>query len=153
VTGVVDRVVLALATFFGSGRFPFAPATFASLVFAVPLYVAPPLSLAGWIATTLIVTALAIPISTRAERAYGKDGSAIVIDEIAGMVVTLFAMPKVIWIYAAGFFLFRVYDVLKPFPAGRAQRLPGGWGVVLDDVAAGIYAHLTLRLLVALVER
>jgi phosphatidylglycerophosphatase A len=149
----MDALVRVLATFLGTGRFPFAPATFASLVFAVPLYLAPPLSLTGWLVAAVIVTAIAIPISTRAERFYGKDGSPIVIDEVAGMIVTMLAMPKVIWVYVAGFLLFRVYDIVKPFPAGRAQRLPGGWGVVLDDVAAGIYAHLTLRLLIALVGR
>lgn len=152
-TSSTDRLVRALATFFGTGHFPFAPATFASLVLTVVLFLLPAPTLTTGLVAAVAVTALAIPISTRAERFYGKDGSPIVIDEVAGMLITLLAMPRLWWVYGAGFLLFRVFDIWKPFPAGRAQRLKGGWGVVLDDVWAGLYAQLALRLLVAVLGR
>jgi phosphatidylglycerophosphatase A len=109
--------------------------------------------LPGWVQLVIAaaVMAAAIPVSTRAEHAYGHDAKAIVIDEVAGMLVTvLWLLPAASaparWLgLAAGFVLFRAFDVLKPFPAGRAQHLPGGFGVVLDDVIAGVYANLVLR--------
>jgi phosphatidylglycerophosphatase A len=127
---------------------PFAPATAASFVmlpFLIPFMAMP---LWGQLALTMAVIWVGILISTRAERYYGHDASAIVIDEVAGMLVTFLAIPSTapLWpTLLGGFFLFRVFDVLKPFPAGRAQHLPAGQGVVMDDVMAGIYANLVLR--------
>ncbi len=70
------------------------------------------------------------------------------IDEITGYLVTMFAVPVTWWSVLGGFLLFRVFDILKPFPIRRMERyLPGGWGVMLDDVAAGVYANLSLQLL------
>jgi len=143
----MNQLVRLAATFFGTGLFPFAPATFASLVFGAALFVLPELSPLAWATTTLVVILGGIWVSTKAEDAYGHDGSPIVIDEVAGMLVTLFLVPKVWWIWGVGFLLFRVFDIVKPFPAGKAQELPRGWGVVLDDVAAGVYAHVALRLI------
>ena len=81
------------------------------------------------------------------------DPSFVVIDEVAGQLITLFLIPFS-WIYLlAGFLLFRAFDILKPFPARRAEELPGGWGIMLDDIFAGIYANLFLQLTVFLVER
>jgi len=141
------------ATFFLVGEVaPLAPATAASLLVTPLLY--PFLSygtgLQFLVAAVLI--AIAIPISTRAEPFYGHDAKAIVIDEVAGMAVTFVALPAVAgpqawWTLGAGFLLFRIFDVTKPFPAGRAQHLPQGWGVVMDDVLAGLYANLCLQVL------
>jgi phosphatidylglycerophosphatase A len=142
----VKLLIRAIATFFGCGHFPIAPATFASFVFAALMFVLPLPSPAVWAALTLAVTIVGIWAAGRAEEEFGHDGHPIVIDEIAGMLVTLFWMPKELWVWAAGFALFRVFDVWKPFPAGRAQALPGGLGVVMDDLLAGVYAHLCLRL-------
>jgi phosphatidylglycerophosphatase A len=100
---------------------------------------------------TVAVAVIGVPVSTRAEKWFGHDGSPIVIDEALGMLITLFMLPKSIAIYAVGFLLFRVFDIVKPFPAGRAQALPGGWGVMMDDVLAAIYAHICLRILIATV--
>jgi len=145
---------LASSFFLVGEASPVAPATVACLVLTPLLY---PYLLAPWglqVALALLATAAAIPISTRAERIYGHDGRAIVADEVVGMLVTFVAMPSGTTpgahavVLALGFFIFRFMDVVKPFPAGRLQRLPGGWGVVMDDFAAGIYANLVLRLLV-----
>lgn len=147
-------VRLATTFFLVGEAAPVAPATAACLVLTPFLY---PFLLAPlWfeLLLTVLVTAVAIPLSTRAERLYGHDGGAIVIDEVAGMLVTFLALPHLetagarFVVLGLGFFLFRFMDVLKPFPAGWAQRLPRGWGVVLDDVLAAVYANLVLRLLV-----
>ena len=86
--------------------------------------------------------------ATMGERYFGKtDPGHVVIDEVAGMLLTLFWLP-VTWVGAvAGFLVFRVFDIIKPFPAGAAERLPRGWGVMADDLVAGIYAHLVVRLM------
>ena len=76
-----------------------------------------------------------------------KDSRLIVIDEMAGFLVTLFLIPWNAKSIAAGFFLFRLIDIVKPFPIRRLERLPGGWGVVTDDVLAGIYANAILRVI------
>lgn len=148
----MSLIVRALATAFGCGYFPIAPATFASFVFTAILWFLPALSPVSWATTTAVVTVLGIWVAGRAEREFGHDGHPIVIDEIAGMLVTLFWLPKTLWIFALGFLLFRVFDVWKPFPAGRSQKLPGGLGVVMDDLLAGVYAHLCLRIAVHFVR-
>ena len=86
--------------------------------------------------------------ASASERQFGEtDPGAVVIDEVAGMLVTLLGL-QVSWSGAlAGFLAFRFFDVVKPFPARWAEGLPGGWGIMADDVIAGVYAHLTLRLL------
>ena len=82
-----------------------------------------------------------------AEAALGtKDPGAIVVDEVAGMTLSVLAVPLTPAVLAAGFVLFRVFDVVKPFPANVAQRLPGGVGVMVDDLIAGLYALLLLLL-------
>jgi phosphatidylglycerophosphatase A len=146
------------ATFFLVGEAaPFAPATFASL-FTLP-FLWFFLDAAGWlqVVLTLVVTWVAILVSDRAETYYGHDAKPITIDEVAGMMVTFITVPAGdsvgdrCLVLLAGFVLFRVMDVIKPFPAGRAQNLPGGRGVVMDDFLAGIYANLALRILLRFV--
>ena len=146
---------LSATWFFVGEAAPFAPATFASLL-VTPFM----LYLMGWeswvqIVVTLVAIWIAILISTRAEFYYGHDARAIVIDEVVGMMVTFLLVPlptgdlNRVLVLATGFLLFRVFDVLKPFPAGRAENLPKGQGIVLDDVLAAIYANLGLRVAIA----
>jgi phosphatidylglycerophosphatase A len=89
-----------------------------------------------------------------AERHYGAtDPGAVVIDEVLGMLVTLFVNP-VGWTGAlVAFLLFRVFDVIKPYPANRLERLHGGLGIMSDDAMAAVYANIVLRVLIALVPR
>jgi phosphatidylglycerophosphatase A len=83
-----------------------------------------------------------------AERLFGrKDPGAVVIDEVLGMLITLAFLDVTMSAAITGFFLFRLFDVLKPFPAGRLEHLAGGYGVMMDDAMAGIYSHAVLRLL------
>ncbi len=146
----LNRLVLFLASGFYSGYAPHAPGTAGTLV-GIALYILlSPLSLKLYGILTLSILFLGVWVSDRVEAIRGeKDSSLIVIDEIAGFLVTMFGLPFHGLTVAAGFVLFRIFDIAKPFPIGMIdRRLPGGWGVMLDDIAAGIYANLVLRLLV-----
>jgi phosphatidylglycerophosphatase A len=149
---IVRALVIVLATVGGAGYAPFASGTVGSLV-ALPivLWIAR-VRAASWAEAAVIVTAIvlvAVWAAGRAEEVFGgKDHSRIVIDEVAGMATAaLFAPPT--WAAAALVFVtFRVFDVVKPFPAGAIDRHGrGGLGVVGDDVVAGAYAGIVTRLL------
>lgn len=133
-----------IGTFFFTGFFPFAPATFASAVFCL-LYALLPGG--EWMAHPLVLLltlVVSIPVATRLERRYGHDPSCAVIDEVVGLqVILVAARPTAVGVLLV-FFLFRLFDIVKPFPARRSQDLPGGFGVVADDVLAGIYTRLAL---------
>ncbi len=137
-----------LATGAHVGRIPFAPGTFGSLVGLPIAYL---FSLAHW-PLAVILTAILILLSVRVahlaeQQLKAKDPGCIVIDEIAGMCVTLLGIPLTLTACVAGFFLFRIFDILKPPPARQMERLlQGGWGVVMDDVTAGIMANIVLRI-------
>jgi phosphatidylglycerophosphatase A len=122
------------------GRAPGAPGTVASALTAAILWLLQlsPLALAG---LALFVTVVGTWAADEAERALGrKDPGAIVVDEVAGMIVSVLGVPLTLPVLATGFLLFRVFDVVKPFPANVSQRLGGGVGVMIDDLIAGVYA-------------
>ncbi len=135
---------------FGSGFSPLAPGT-AGTVVGIPLYwLFSFFSWPIWLISILAFTCLAWYVSDEAERLFGrKDAPCIVIDEIAGFQWTLFLVAPTILHVALGFVLFRLFDIVKPFPARLFEnRLPGGCGVVADDLAAGVYANLVLQALI-----
>jgi phosphatidylglycerophosphatase A len=100
------------------------------------------------IITAIIVTLIGIPAATRVARALGKgDPSHVVIDEVAGQMITFIAVPLNWRCLLAGLILFRVFDITKPFPIRRLERLPEGTGIMLDDVGAGLYALAVMQLL------
>jgi phosphatidylglycerophosphatase A len=104
-------------------------------------------------APTILLLFLGVWIAGRAEDLSGvKDARPIVIDEVVGMWISLVALPPRMEYWLAAFVLFRVFDVVKPFPADRAQRLGRGWGIMLDDVFAGIYANAVLQLFIKAVQ-
>ena len=142
----MNRIVTLFATFFYTGFFPFAPATFATLVFLALYWLVPG---GDWIATWTIFVptlVLSIPASSRMEKTHGKDPHCVVIDEVVGIqVVLLGATPSLAGVIAA-FVLFRIFDVWKPYPIDKLQSLPGGWGIVADDVLAGLYSRIVLVL-------
>jgi phosphatidylglycerophosphatase A len=138
---------LFLATGFGVGYSPVAPGTLGTLI-AIPVYyflseIPSPL----YEITLIGFFFLSVWISENAERLFGKkDDPRIVIDEIMGFLITMLWVPKTLPFVIMGFFLFRFFDILKPFPIRRLEkRLRGGFGVVLDDVAAGVYANIVLQ--------
>lgn len=147
-TGTRPLFALALATGLGVGYIPFAPGTVGAVVGLLLWLVLPvtPAVQAGVIVVLFVVGSWS---SSIAERHFGTtDPSEVVIDEVMGMLITLFLVP-IGWIGALGAFLvFRVTDVIKPYPANRLERLTGGIGVMADDAMAAVYANLAVRLFV-----
>jgi phosphatidylglycerophosphatase A len=141
-----------LATFFGVGYAKPGPGTYASAV-TVLLWVAAARSLPAQtplitaIAASVAITMVGIPVSTNVARESGrKDPGFVVIDEVAGQMIAMIGLP-INWKYLlASFILFRGFDILKPFPLRRLEKLPGGIGIMMDDVGAGLYALLILHL-------
>ena len=142
-----------VATFFGIGRLHPGPGTWgsaaATLLWAALAYALPqPLRTPTVIALAVVVTLIGIPAATRTARAYAtKDPQFVVIDEVAGQLIALIAVPLAWKTFLAGFILFRVFDIIKPPPVRQLERLPEGTGIVLDDVAAGLYALMVMQLL------
>lgn len=142
----MNRLVTCFATFFYTGFFPFAPATFATFVFLLVYVLVPG---GDWIATWTIflpTLILSVPASSALEATRGKDPHCVVIDEIVGIQIALLGATPTLAGVAAAFVLFRIFDVWKPFPIDRIQALPRGWGIVADDVLAGIYTRALLLL-------
>ncbi|MBU0743182.1 phosphatidylglycerophosphatase A [bacterium] len=142
-------LIHAFATFGGTGYAPFAPATVASLVFALVWGAVSPVCPATQLLLLAGVVALGVPAAGWMERRHGPDPSLVVCDEVAGMLVTYLGVGTGWAGWLAGFFWFRFFDIAKPFPVRRAERLPGGWGITVDDLLAGVYANICLRLTLA----
>jgi len=126
---------------------PVAPGSFGAVIGLLIYCVMPLFHWAAVLAGLILFIGFSVWVSGAAERLLKEqDPGCIVIDEIAGMAVTLFGFEFSVWIGLAGFVLFRFFDILKPFPIGFLEKkLPGGAGVVADDVAAGIIGNLVLR--------
>src|SRR6266705_710780 len=144
------RLAVLLATGLGVGYIPVAPASWASLATALCLLPFLP-RLDPRILGTVIVAVIALGIwaAGEAERSLGRDARPIVIDEIAGMLLAVWAVPlgsRPLVMLALAFVLFRCLDVWKPSPIRQSQRLPGGWGVMVDDILAAAATNLLLRL-------
>lgn len=140
------------ATGLGIGFIKRAPGTWGSLV-GMPLAYFVSLR-PNWLQAAIIVAfcAAAVPICTRAGRSLGrgKDPGCIVIDEIAGILITFFLVPvSSVWVAVLGFLLFRLFDISKLPPARQLERLPEGLGIMADDWAAAVYANLVLHLIVS----
>ncbi|MBF0628395.1 MAG: phosphatidylglycerophosphatase A [Magnetococcales bacterium] len=139
------RLALILATFFGAGHLPKAPGTWGTVA-AVPLAV-----LSQWMGERfawillLVITLAGIWSADRACTLLArKDPKEVVIDEVAGFLLTMMVAPPGWGWMMGGFVLFRLFDILKPWPVNALERLPGGWGVMADDLAAGACAGLCL---------
>jgi phosphatidylglycerophosphatase A len=133
------------------GYIPVAPGTFGSVV-GLLIYFATRLGESRALEALVAVVALAGGLwsAGRVEREHGKDPSVVVIDEVLGMLVTLAFLDVTVAGALVGFVVFRLLDVVKPFPVGRLEHLHGGPGIMLDDAMAGLYANLMLRVLVVL---
>ena len=144
--GFHGKIALILATWFGIGLAPVAPGTFGTLA-ALPFILL--LNYFGeWygVFALVVVTVAAIWSSDRTQELLGRtDPSQVVIDEVAGFLVTMFLLPFSLVNVGLGFMLFRFFDIIKPWPVRKAERLKGGFGIVVDDLLAGVCAHLCLR--------
>jgi phosphatidylglycerophosphatase A len=133
-----------IATVFGAGYSPVAPGTVGSAIAALVLWLTP-FSRGGLVLFLVAVTVVGTWAAHVAERRLGgKDPGAIVIDEVAGMTLSVVLFPLTPAVLLGGFVLFRIFDVVKPPPAHASQRLTGGVGVMIDDLIAGLYALTVL---------
>jgi phosphatidylglycerophosphatase A len=165
--GAADFIAVFIATGFGAGFIPFGPGTWGSIVGLLIAYGL--IAVFGsdilllqniLIAVGLVSAALGVWASNRAEKMFDrKDAGQIVIDEVFGQIISFaFIAPYLVrlganwrWWMIAGFALFRAFDIFKPYPINRLQGLSGGLGVMMDDALAGVYAAVTLSLLLTLV--
>lgn len=142
-----------VATFFGVGRLRPGPGTWASVATVGLWTVAAHYLPSRWmvpanLVLVLLAVAVGIPAATQVARTCGrKDPQIVVIDEVAGQLITLIATPLAWKSFLAGFILFRAFDIVKPPPVRQLERLPEGVGIVVDDVAAGLYSLAVMQLL------
>jgi len=142
-------IALALATAFGTGYAPVAPGTFGSAAGLIVWWLLPT-SPAVQLSAIVVIFALGAWSGSVAETHFkGTDPGPVVLDEVLGMLVTLFMNP-VGWAGAIlGFLLFRVADIVKPYPANRFEALHGGLGIMADDAMAAVYSNIALRVILA----
>ena len=147
------RWATLVATFFGAGRLRPGPGTWGSLAamllwWLLASHLPDPLHVPVILALIVASTAIGIPAATLEARGCAeKDPSHVVIDEVAGQLVTLIACPILWKPLMAGFILFRAFDIVKPPPIRRLEKLPEGTGIVVDDLGAGVYGLIVLQLL------
>ena len=144
-----EKAVMFLATGFYVGYIPLAPGTFGSLIGLPLCFLLAGIQLPPAIILALLFIGFAVWVSNAAEKILKKkDPGCIVIDEVCGMVITLIGLPFNLTTAVIGFIIFRILDILKPFPIRTLdRRLSGGIGIVADDVAAGIFANIILSIL------
>jgi phosphatidylglycerophosphatase A len=150
-----EKAVLFLATGFYVGNIPPAPGTLGSLIGLALGFLLAGIQLPPAIILTVLFIGFAVWIAHAAEKTLKKkDPGCIVIDEVAGMVVTLIGLPFNLTTAVIGFIIFRILDILKPFPIRTLdKRLGGGIGIVADDVVAGIFANIILRVLLYISDK
>ena len=140
-----------------TGFIPYAPGTAGSIIAMIVYFILP----SEWFQTSpaifilipvyIILLLITIPFLSRAEKILGKDDRRIVLDEFMGFFLAVLFLPRSIVIIFLAFILFRVYDILKPVPVNLLQKLPGGWGILADDLMAGIYSNASCRMMLLLV--
>ena len=143
-----------ISTGLGTGYFPIAPGTMGSLAILIVYWICPELSSLQLLLIIIGLSAVGIYTATITEREMtsrlgqdkGIDPGIIVIDEIIGMLIALLFIPKTTFFLITAFVLFRIFDIAKPYPARKMEKLHGGWGIVLDDVVAGIYANIVIQI-------
>jgi phosphatidylglycerophosphatase A len=142
-----DKIALFIAQGAYSGRAPIAPGTAGTVVGVLLYLLMRDLGPLAYSAVCAAVIAVGTWAAGRVDRMFGtKDNSTIVIDEIAGYLVAMFLIPHAWGYVAAGFFLFRAFDIVKPWPLRSLERIPGGPGVMLDDLGAGVYTNVVLQI-------
>jgi phosphatidylglycerophosphatase A len=135
-----------VATALGAGYAPLAPGTAGSLLAVLLIFFFYPPS---WIliVISLLLFFLGVYTSGKLEIIHGTDPSLVVIDEVVGMIISLVFLPRNWLLFLLAFIFFRFYDIVKPPPINSSQKLPAGWGIMMDDVIAGIFALLSIHLL------
>lgn len=144
---LINRICVVFSTFFGVGYVPGAPGTAGTLAAVGVVYL---LSLADgaafYLAFTFGLTIISVIAAGRCVSIFKReDPPEVVIDEVCGFLVCMLFIPLSPINLALGFFLFRFFDIAKPFPIRKVEKLPGGYGIVMDDVLAGVYGNLCLQ--------
>ena len=134
-----------IATGFFAGYSHIAPGTVGTAVALCIYCLLPPLGPLAWIVFLTVLFTVGVYTASAGEAVWGRDPGYVVIDEFVGFFVTVCFLPPSVGLGVAAFFLFRVLDIVKPPPARQSEALPGGWGVVMDDVIAGVYGNLILQ--------
>lgn len=138
-------IAITISTFFYVGFLPFIPGTFGSIAGLLVFYLIKDNAVA-YLLSTLTVIILGFLVSGETEKALNKkDARPIVIDEVSGMLLSLMLLPYDLRLVIIGFFIFRLLDTLKPYPAFELQKLKGSAGVMCDDIVAGIYTNIILQ--------
>lgn len=140
----LQKIITLIGSFGFTGFFPVAPATFASFVFIVIYLFVPGGKILASPYLFFPLLLASVPVASSMEKHYGHDAGCIVIDEIVAMQLILLGVQTGITGGLLAFFFFRVFDVVKPFPVGRSQLLPRGYGVVMDDILAALYTRIAL---------
>ena len=151
---LVDCAARVVSRGIFAGYFPVARGTFSSLLVIIFYFLLSDYLDFNkiWIFLPFLYF-LGVWSASRCEVFWGKDNGRIVIDEIVGMLVTIVFLPLNFKIACIGFFLFRAFDIFKPPPIRKLESLPRGWGVMTDDVVAGVYANLVLRVIIHIFPR
>lgn len=152
---IMDRLMVAIATGFYTGRIPFAPGTWGSIFALIPWYFCRNLALAHYLIVLAAIFVVGFLTAGSVEKILDKpDPGCIVIDEILGVFIALTLAPNHPAAWVLGLVLFRAFDILKPFPVSWFDtRMHGGIGIMMDDVMAGIYALLCLQLIWLLIGK
>jgi phosphatidylglycerophosphatase A len=144
--GIINKIAQVMATLFFVGHSPIMPGSCGSLVTVLGLFLLP--TVAWYVCLGAIVVLFLIgwwAADRYAKQLQKNDPSCIVIDELVGMMITLFIMPKSVVVYASAFVVFRLFDIVKPFPINILERrVHGGLGIMLDDVLAGCMAWIVV---------
>lgn len=144
----MNRLSRIIATGLYSGYSPWAPGTVGSALALVIYWIIPGFSGIRLLAVSVVLFFIGVWAATKVEETDGRDASIINVDEIVGMWISLLFLPADDWYWiVAAFFMFRAFDIFKPFPVGKSQKLSRGWGVMIDDVLAAFYTNLLLRLI------
>lgn len=136
-----------LGSFFFTGYIPFASGTWGSLA-ALGIYLIPGMENPNVLLIMIsFFTVIGISLGTKFEKQYGKDPSQCTIDEAVGMWISLLFIPKNIFFVPLSFVIWRLLDILKPFPAHTVEKFKGGWGIVFDDIISGIYTFILMQII------
>lgn len=145
-----NKIIRSIATFFGVGYLPIMSGTFASLA-GVVVYLLIRHNPYIYLGITALLIIAGFIVSNRAQAFFAsRDPHEVVIDEVCGMLITYMMLPHKTSIIIIGFFLFRLFDIVKIYPINRLERLNKGWGIMLDDIAAGVFANIILQVIVHL---
>ena len=154
----MKKPAILISTIFGLGYFPKAPGTIGTLFAAIVYFLLPNYIFERFmnqiylLVLIIILSCISVIFINKTEKKLGHDNGKIIIDEFFGYFISILFLPKNLFVCVGAFILFRIFDIFKPEPVNILQQLPGGWGVLADDIMAGIYANLVLQVVVRLVH-